>query len=126
MTINLGTAIQSLNTKNGNSHEFVVNGEPTNETEYNSNVNYISGADENGIAVFSDTKPYTWDEVNAEKTLLQTEYDNNQYQRDRANEYPELKEQLDKLYHDISNGTLDNTGDFYTAIKAVKDKYPKA
>ena len=125
MTINLGTAIQSLNKKGGNSHEFVVNGEPTNETEYNSNVKYISGADENGIAVFSDTKPYTWDEVNAEKSLLQTEYDNNEYQRNRAIEYPELKEQLDKLYHDINNGTLDNTGDFYTAIKTVKDKYPK-
>jgi len=44
---------------------------------------------------------------------------------EKAIQYPELKEQLDKLYHDINNGTLDNTGDFYTAIKTVKDKYPK-
>ena len=122
----IANAIQSLNKKGGNSHEFVCRGEPTNEAEYNSNVDYVSGADANGTAIFSDTKPYTWSEVSAEKALLQTEYNNNEYQRNRANEYPELKEQLDKLYHDISNGTLDNTGDFYTAIQAVKDKYPKA
>jgi len=122
----IAKAIQSLNKKGNVNHEFVCRGEPTNEAEYNSNVDYVSGADANGTAIFSDTKPYTWSEVSAEKALLQTEYDNNEYQRDRANEYPELKEQLDKLYHDISNGTLDNTGDFYTAIQAVKDKYPKA
>ena len=30
------------------------------------------------------------------------------------------------LYDDIENGKLDKTGSFYTAIKAVKDKYPKS
>ena len=55
----IATAIQSLNTKGGNSHEFVVRGEPTNEAEYNSNVDYVSGSDANGTAIFSDTKPYT-------------------------------------------------------------------
>ena len=40
-------------------------------------------------------------------------------------EYPDLREQLDKLFHDIDEGKLDKTGTFYTAIKAVKDKYPK-
>ena len=64
----IATAIQSLNKKGGNSHEFVVRGEPTNEAEYNSNVDYVSGSDANGTAIFSDTKPYTWSEVNAEKT----------------------------------------------------------
>ena len=40
--------------------------------------------------------------------------------------YPSIGEQLDLLYHDIENGTLDNTGEFYTAIKAIKDSNPKA
>jgi len=101
----IATAIQSLNKKGGNSHEFVVRGEPTNEAEYNSNVDYVSGADANGTAIFSDTKPYTWSEVSAEKALLQTEYDNNQYQRDRASAYPSLQDQLDMQYWDSVNGT---------------------
>jgi hypothetical protein len=39
--------------------------------------------------------------------------------------YPALAEQFDKLWHDINNGTLDNTGAFYTALKTVKDDNPK-
>ena len=50
-------------------------------------------------------------------------YNNTQYQRDRK--YPDLGEQFDLLFKDINEGTLDKTGGFYTAIKAVKDKHPK-
>ena len=39
--------------------------------------------------------------------------------------YPDIKEQLDKLFHDIDEGKLDKTGTFYTALKAVKDANPK-
>ena len=49
----------------------------------------------------------------------------NSYKWDRETAYPELKEQLDKLYHDINNGTLDETGEFFTALKTVKDNNPK-
>lgn len=48
-----------------------------------------------------------------------------EYTESRALQYPKIAEQLDKLFHDINNGTLDETGGFYTAIKAVKDEYPK-
>ena len=51
------------------------------------------------------------------------EYDALQYQRDR--QYPNLGEQFDLLFKDINEGTLDKTGGFYTAIKAVKDAHPK-
>ena len=40
-------AIQALNEDNNNSHEFVISGEPSNETEYQRDVKYVSGADEN-------------------------------------------------------------------------------
>jgi|APSaa5957512535_1039671.scaffolds.fasta_scaffold36103_3 hypothetical protein len=43
----------------------------------------------------------------------------------RMNAYPHIREQLDKIYHDIANGSLDATGDFFTAIKTVKDAHPK-
>ena len=114
----IATAIQSLNKKGGNSHEFVVRGEPTTEAEYNSNVDYVSGADANGTAIFSDTKPYTWSQVSAEKALLQTEYDNNEYQRKRAADYPSVVDQLDDIYHNGIDG-------WKSTIKATKDKYPK-
>ena len=64
-------------------------------------------------------------EITAEQEKLQAEYDAKQYARDRANAYPALAEQFDKLWHDINNGTLDNTGAFYTALKTVKDDNPK-
>ena len=49
---------------------------------------------------------------------LQTEYDNNKYQRDRAAEYPSIKDQLDDIYHNGIDG-------WKATIKATKDKYPK-
>ena len=65
------------------------------------------------------------DAINTKITELQAEYVAKEYQRDRAIAYPALAEQFDKLWHDINNGTLDNTGAFYTALKTVKDDNPK-
>jgi len=48
------------------------------------------------------------------------------YTEKRKIEYPDPREQFDMLWHAIDDGTLDKTSDFYTALKAVKDKYPKA
>jgi hypothetical protein len=43
----------------------------------------------------------------------------------RANEYKELKEQLDLLYHDMVADKGDKTGEWFKHIKAVKDANPK-
>ena len=46
----------------------------------------------------------------------------------RAGYYSLIRDQLDKLYHDIDSGKFGDTaktGAFYLARKAVKDKYPK-
>ena len=48
-----------------------------------------------------------------------------QYQRDRADEYPNVKEQLDMLWHAIDDGTVDKTSEFYTTLKSIKDSLPK-
>jgi len=47
------------------------------------------------------------------------------YDIKRKEKYPAIEEQLDKLYHDMTAGKLDATGEWHKAIKAVKDKYPK-
>jgi len=98
--------------------QVVVNGEPSNEAEYESQVKYISGADENGSAIYKNTQDFTWDQVSAKKAELQTAYDNNEYQRKRAAEYPSIADQLDDIYHNGIDG-------WKTTIKATKDKYPK-
>ena len=70
------------------------------------------------------TEP-TQSEIDAEVTRLQAVYDGNAYQRTRATAYAEIKEQLDQLYHDMTAGKLDATGEWHKSIKAVKDANPK-
>jgi FKBP-type peptidyl-prolyl cis-trans isomerase (trigger factor) len=72
----------------------------------------------------NQTQP-TEEEIQAEITRLQAEYDANQYQRDRATQYKPVTDQLDMLWHAIDTGTLDKTCDFYTVNKTVKDNNPK-
>ena len=67
----------------------------------------------------SDAKPSEAD-CNAGVTAMQTAYDDAAYQRNRANEYPSIGDQLDMIYHNGDGGAT-----FQAAIKAVKDKYPK-
>lgn len=46
----------------------------------------------------------------------------------RRKEYPELKEQLDLLWHSIDQGYFGEeakNSPFYTNIKTIKDKYEK-
>jgi len=101
--------------------QVVVNGEPSNQTEYEANVKYISGADENGSAIYKDTQDFTWEQVSAKKAELQTDYDNKQYQRDRADAYPSIQDQLDMQYHD----SVDGTTTWKDAIATVKTDIPK-
>ena len=58
-------------------------------------------------------------EIATELARLQAQYDANEYQRQRAAEYPSIPDQLDTLYH----SGLDA---WKAQIKTVKDKYPKA
>ena len=41
----------------------------------------------------------TEEEITAEMERLQAEYDSNEYQRNRAAEYPSIADQLDDIYH---------------------------
>ena len=70
------------------------------------------------------TEP-TQSQIDAEVTRLQGVYDGNAYQRTRATAYEAIAEQLDKLYHDMTAGKLDATGEWHKSIKAVKDANPK-
>ena len=66
--------------------------------------------------------------INAKLAEMQATYDekNLPYKTNRRKEYPYILDQIAMLYDDIESGKLDKTGSFYTAIKAMKDKYPKS
>ena len=59
-------------------------------------------------------------EINAELQKLQLEWENTQYQRDRAPEYPPIGDQLDALW---KGG--EDAEEMLAKVQAVKAKYPK-
>jgi hypothetical protein len=63
--------------------------------------------------------PVTESQIAAEITRLQAVYVANEYQRNRAAEYPSIVDQLDKIFHD-------GIDEWKETIQAVKDKYPKS
>ena len=78
----------------------------------------VNGEDYNQITWHTGTTPISEADIKAKQAELQTDYDNKEYQRKRAAEYPTIKDQLDDIYHNGVDG-------WKTTIKAVKDKYPK-
>ena len=69
------------------------------------------------------TIPIPQADIKTELTKLTAEYDANQYQRDR--QYPQLGEQLDMLFHDMTAGKGTKDGEWYKAIAEVKADNPK-
>jgi hypothetical protein len=59
--------------------------------------------------------------------LAQSKLDeqDNGYARARQESYPALGEQLDMLFHDMTSSKGDKTGEWYKAVKKVKDDNPK-
>jgi len=81
----------------------------------------VNAEDYNQITWLNDTTPIAIDTIKAKQVELQTEYDNNKYQRDREIAYPSIQDQLDMQYWDKVNGT--NT--WQDAIAKVKSDNPK-
>ena len=70
------------------------------------------------ITWHNGTTPIPKSEIEAKMVEVQADYDAKQYQRDRAEEYPSIVDQLDDIYHNGIDG-------WKATIKATKDKYPK-
>ena len=80
----------------------------------------VSISDENidTIEWHEGTTPISNADIETKMAELQADYDNKQYQRDRAAEYPSWQDQLDDIYHNGTDG-------WKATIKVTKDKYPK-
>ena len=99
MTIEITDAIKAINI----SAQVVVRGHDIDDCE---------------IEWHNDTAEISKEDIKTKMAELKTAYKNNKYQRDRAEAYPSIADQLDDLYHNGIDG-------WKTTIKAVKDKYPK-
>ena len=78
----------------------------------------VSGNDINTIVWENGTTPIPKADIEAKQAELETAYNNNEYQRKRATEYPSIVDQLDDIY----NNGIDA---WKATIKTTKDKYPK-
>ena len=84
----------------------------------------ISGPTDGPISEFSlpdGVTPPTEKAIQAKLKELKADYDSKQYQRDRADAYPSIQEQLDMQYWDAVNGTKK----WQEAVAKVKDDNPK-
>ena len=93
----IGLAIREINP----SAKFTVHGDNTDT------IDWLKG-----------TTPISESDIKNKIDELEADYAAKQYQRNRAAEYPSIKDQLDDIYHNGVDG-------WKTTIKAVKDKYPK-
>ena len=78
----------------------------------------VDNEDYSKITWHAGTTPISEADIKAKQAELQTDYDNKEYQRKRAAEYPSIVDQLDDIYHNGIDG-------WKATIKVTKDKYPK-
>ena len=96
------------------------------------------GIDSEGVNPFNyDTLKDTWTSSTSIPTesalktaaISQIETDKSmQYQGNRYVQYPDVRDQLDQLYHDMKDGKLGvgaTTGSWFVGISSVKTAYPK-
>jgi len=110
-----------------NGKEYLVPGVDTAIQQLRPGCRYDMKA-ANGVFDFEtwdhDSEPPTKDEIEAEIMREVDIYNYYLYERNREEQYPEIKDQLDMLYHDLKSGNLNN-GTWITAIDAVKENNPK-
>ena len=98
--MDLAKAIKAINS----SAQFTINAEDINQ------ITWVNG-----------TTPIPANQILAKQQELIAEYNSNQYQRDRANEYPDFKDYLDG----IVKGDDAQIDKYIADCLAVKAKYPK-
>jgi len=69
-------------------------------------------------------EPPTNQEIGLELIRQNKIYAYYEYERNREKQYPDIKEQLDNLYHDIKNNNLSD-GEWIKSIDKVKSDNPK-
>ena len=79
----------------------------------------VNAEDYNQITWLNGTTPISKSDIETKMAELKTEYEAKAYARKRDAEYPSIKDQLDKIYHEGIDKWKEDM------IKPVKDKHPK-
>ena len=66
-----------------------------------------------------------YDQAVIDRANSKLDQQDNNYSRARQAAYATIGDQLDMLYHDMAADKGDKTGDWFAAIKKVKDDNPK-
>jgi phosphoribosylformylglycinamidine (FGAM) synthase-like enzyme len=66
-----------------------------------------------------------YDQAIEDRAQYKLDEQDNGYVRARQDAYASIGDQLDLLYHDMTAGKGDKTGEWYKAVKKVKDDNPK-
>ena len=87
-----------------------------------------NGGDGMWAQVNNERREFTdaeYDQAVIDKANSDFDLQENGYITARQAEYPSIGDQLDMLYHDMTAGKGDNTGDWYAAIEKIKEDNPK-
>ena len=102
-----------------------------NQTDYESEIDFDSVVDlESDLTdqvIFFSCKIEDGKIVRRESVERKNLKETKLARQERKNNYPEIGEQLDMLYHaiDADSDLKDKFSSFYNTIKSVKEKYPK-
>ena len=103
--------------------EYVLRGEPTSSSEFNSMFSKVTSINSNGIAIESndpDDFGTTWTAVKEKYDELTATYNAQEYARKRKVKYDALN-QFELISDDAINGTTTHKD----AILAIKSEFPK-
>jgi hypothetical protein len=76
----------------------------------------------NEVREFTDAE---YDQAVTDLAASKLDSQDNDYKRARQESYAAIGDQLDMLYHDMAADKGDKTGDWFAAVKKVKDDNPK-
>ena len=114
----LEITIKLLNEENGNTWAYYIEeGDVSSEEVFNEKVKW-GNTDEDGTH-WNGTAPITFADCENKLTEAQSVIALENVHDNRRNEYPEIAQQLDDIYHNGIDG-------WKASIKAIKDKYPKS
>ena len=115
--ISIGESLIELKIKN-----WVLLDNPSSEEEFKKMFALVEGEYDNGVAILNTdhtTWGVTWEDIVQKQAELEYQHEVNEYQRQRAAEYPSYADQFDQIYHEGVDA-------WKASIQEVKDKYPKA
>ncbi len=116
----LHTKVKLYLEANSKTEEELFGNDPNVLIQNDGSGDYIKEWNVSGLAKPSDSQIASYD------SAANTEETNNGVRATRRHSYGSIGDQLDMLYKDMAAGKGDSTGEWFKAVKKVKDDNPKS